>query len=223
MSFRMKPLPIVFISTRVKLSLCSLLEAANLTTCRLRLAALQVPRQQRQELHLASCPGGADHVARTQLGNLYPGAGGIWNRPGRYLLTKILIKTLRDRKKKRRSDVGTFQPTSFEVEWDLFTLSFPSLLESIHQRSDRRGGRWVAANSLTQTLKGLGLLKKTPLKLNPSVGSVSSSFMRKCDSENLLAESAVVALHWTQAVVYLFFSCFSFKEICLLTPCGRNQ
>lgn len=126
-------------------------------------------------------------------------------------------------KKKKRSDVGTFQPTSFEVEWDLFTLSFPSLLESIHQRSDRRGGRWVAANSLTQTLKGLGLLKKTPLKLNPSVGSVSSSFMRKCDSENLLAESAVVALHWTQAVVYLFFSCFSFKEICLLTPCGRNQ
>lgn len=53
--------------------------------------ALPAPWE-RQEVHLAPCPCGADHVAWTVPGHFYPGVGRIWNCPGRYLLIKIWSK-----------------------------------------------------------------------------------------------------------------------------------
>lgn len=44
---------------------------------------------ERQEVHLAKRPCGADHVAWTELGRFYPGVGRIWNCPRRYLVIKI--------------------------------------------------------------------------------------------------------------------------------------
>jgi len=45
-----------------------------------------------QKVHLAPCPCGADHVARTVLGHFYTGVGRIWNCPWRYLIVKIWSK-----------------------------------------------------------------------------------------------------------------------------------
>lgn len=95
-------------STRALCSLCS------------PSPAVPAPRQ-RQEVHLAQCPGGADHVARTVLGHFYPGVGGIWNCPWRYSLIKIWSKL-------KNICVWLFK---------FF------LLRSFYQRPDRRSRWWV--------------------------------------------------------------------------------
>lgn len=84
-----------------------------------------------------------------------------------------------------------FSPEVCWVKWDFFSVSLFSLLDSFHQRPDRRGRRWVDRVFTTVSKDSICW---NHCNTDPSFYCWCELFMKKCDSKKKKKNLLVVAV-----------------------------